>query len=911
MLQHAKSRRATAFAYAAASLVAVGFSLASATDARAQTSLPTVSVVKSLETQGDITVNQLVRYRVRITYNSGTPGDIRIGPDGVRDVFTSSPAGSNPSAVPASCSRDLVDGAYRIPQTESMDCFFDFAPRSVGAYVNEACATYSFRNPDGRPRFLTDQQCSQPVTTTVLAPPPPTVRVIKSLETQGDIEVDQSVRYRVRIVYDSGVQSDIRIGPDFIRDNFTSSPPGSNPDAVLASCSRDLNNGSYRIPASEDMNCFFDFTPSAQGDYVNEACVTYSYRNPLGRPRFLVGEQCSAPVTTSVVVPAPALSLTKVANPQQYSAVDQVITYTLTATNAGNVALGDVFIRDLANQFTGNGGTLDFASCGAQGSGVALAPGETFQCAVTYSIVQADLDQGGIDNNAQAIGVYNSNSVNSSIVTESIAAVQQSNLLVRKSPQAGSESFSQVGDRLLFDVSVENTGNSTLTSLEIRDDPADELVCPGFVGGQNLAPGAVINCVASYSVTDADIFAGSYTNIAQAQALDPNGASVNARGEATSSRRDEAIAERTERVINNFMARRANHISNGPDLVQRLRDRDSATSPLASACDASSPADSGCPAGGAAAFHFSGSGDDEQHEMAFSTTLRQVLASQGVGASASDAQNNGGATAAAFSGGGGDALGGFGAWVEGKWAYAEYDASRSDFGAVYFGVDYRADPDFVLGVLGQIDWTEEKDSGANFEISGLGWMVGPYGVARLHDNLFLDARAAWGQSSNDVNPLGLYEDSFDTTRWLARAQLTGDFTEGGWRFSPYARVTYFEESRDTYVDTLGITIDSQTVSLGRLAFGPEVSYTFHTENGAQIAPHVGVSAIWDWDQAEIFDLDTGDALSTDELRARLEGGAAIRMENGASIRAEGFYDGVGTDDLDAFGGSLKLSIPLN
>jgi predicted regulator of Ras-like GTPase activity (Roadblock/LC7/MglB family) len=59
--------------------------------------------------------------------------------------------------------------------------------------------------------------------------------------------------------------------------------------------------------------------------------------------------------------------------------------------------------------------------------------------------------------------------------------------------------------------------------------------------------------------------------------------------------------------------------------------------------------------------------------------------------------------------------------------------------------------------------------------AGNGWMVGPYVGIQLSKNLIFDARAAWGQSDNQVNPIGLYTDSFSTDRMLARANLTGNW----------------------------------------------------------------------------------------------------------------------------------------
>lgn len=66
--------------------------------------------------------------------------------------------------------------------------------------------------------------------------------------------------------------------------------------------------------------------------------------------------------------------------------------YTLTATNTGNVTLTGVSITDPML------GTLDCTQP------VTLAPGESLVCTGTYTVTEADLDTGQIDNTATTTG---------------------------------------------------------------------------------------------------------------------------------------------------------------------------------------------------------------------------------------------------------------------------------------------------------------------------------------------------------------------------------------------------------------------------------------------------------------------------------------------------------------------------
>src|SRR5207237_1349052 len=90
-----------------------------------------------------------------------------------------------------------------------------------------------------------------------------------------------------------------------------------------------------------------------------------------------------------------SISLTKTANPPTYSAVGQVITYTYTIKNTGNVTLGPA-------QFTVTDDHIGTFNCGP--AGTTLAPGGTVSCTANYTITQADLDAGSVTNTSTASG---------------------------------------------------------------------------------------------------------------------------------------------------------------------------------------------------------------------------------------------------------------------------------------------------------------------------------------------------------------------------------------------------------------------------------------------------------------------------------------------------------------------------
>ncbi len=262
---------------------------------------------------------------------------------------------------------------------------------------------------------------------------------------------------------------------------------------------------------------------------------------------------------------------------------------------------------------------------------------------------------------------------------------------------------------------------------------------------------------------------------------------------------------------------------------------------------------------------------------------------------------------------------GFDVWVEGH--IAKYDDSiggidrEGDFRILYVGADYVVAPGILVGALVQIDDTDEDidDPSLVGKIEGTGWMVGPYIGIRLTDNLFFDARAAWGQSENDIaldDPVvGARSGSFDTDRWLASASLTGNEYYGPWRLSPQLQVAYGNEESDAYKTSLGQSVSSTEATIGRLTGTLEVGYRTELENGTMVEPHVAISGIWNFDTDDLT--FNGTIYGTDETRAKIEGGILIQTPEGLGLRWAGSYDGLGSDDYDAYSGSLWVNIPLN
>jgi uncharacterized repeat protein (TIGR01451 family) len=141
-------------------------------------------------------------------------------------------------------------------------------------------------------------------------------------------------------------------------------------------------------------------------------------------------EVCDTDSTTTTVTQAPALSLTKSANPTTYTAVGDVITYTYVLKNTGNVTLhGPFVVTD--NKISG---TITCAT-----SSVTLAPGATLPgtCTATYTIQAGDVNAsftGSVTN--KATGTAKDPKENTVTSNEATATVRQTGLTAKIAPTA-------------------------------------------------------------------------------------------------------------------------------------------------------------------------------------------------------------------------------------------------------------------------------------------------------------------------------------------------------------------------------------------------------------------------------------------------------------------------------------------
>ena len=123
----------------------------------------------------------------------------------------------------------------------------------------------------------------------------------------------------------------------------------------------------------------FDTNGGGDGDIDNTASASGT---AAGSP---VSDSDSA---TVALTPAPQLTLSKTADTAGPLTVGQVINYTYTVTNTGNVTISSVDVNETA--FNGNGTP---APSPVPGGPTTLAPGGILAFSATYTVTQSDIDQ--------------------------------------------------------------------------------------------------------------------------------------------------------------------------------------------------------------------------------------------------------------------------------------------------------------------------------------------------------------------------------------------------------------------------------------------------------------------------------------------------------------------------------------
>ncbi len=343
----------------------------------------------------------------------------------------------------------------------------------------------------------TSNEVPGPVTNSVVTPvsptPAPALSIAKAVtgnndpDGSGSVTMGDTLTYTVTATNSGNIPlTNVQVGDSLITPSNNACPNV----AVGATC---VLVGTYTVTAAD----------ARSGTVSNTGSST---SNETGR----------LPVTTTLNTPVnnmPALTVAKTllgnSDPDGSGSVTEgdVLTYRVTATNSGNVPLTTVQVSDTKI-------TPTSTTCPN------VAVGQTCVLTGTYTVTANDARRGSIRN----IGSASSNEVTQP-VTDSLttpvantAGMTVSKVLVRNTDGDRSGTVTQ-GDTLIYKITATNTGNASLTNVQV----SDPITSPSSTTCSTVPVNGTCALTASYTVTATDATNGSISNTGSATSTEVPG----------------------------------------------------------------------------------------------------------------------------------------------------------------------------------------------------------------------------------------------------------------------------------------------------------------------------------------------------------------------------------------------------
>lgn len=225
-------------------------------------------------------------------------------------------------------------------------------------------------------------------------------------------------------------------------------------------------------------------------------------------------------VADTPLVMAPAMQFTGSSRKPdaEVSKVGDVIAYTFTSTNSGNVTLKDVEIDAPLVGLS----SLDYNWPGTPG---VILPGQSVTAAATYTLTQADIDAGRVVSSASATGTP---PVGPSVTPpQSETGTTLNTISTLEFGITGDASAlgdpTRVGEMIVYRFTLHNAGSAPLTAVAVAHQMQGltdlDYAWPGAAG--TLLPGETVTATARYAVTQADTNSGNVTYSATATGTPP------------------------------------------------------------------------------------------------------------------------------------------------------------------------------------------------------------------------------------------------------------------------------------------------------------------------------------------------------------------------------------------------------
>ncbi len=420
---------------------------------------PSIELVKTGALDGDAVAGDTVTYSFTVT----NTGNVTLTDVAVSDPLT---GGDVTLDVTTLAPGDVATGTATYTLTQ--------ADVDAGSVVNVASTVGT--PPTGDPVTDTDPE-TLPLT------PSPAIELVKTGALDGDAAAGETVTYTFTVTNAGNVTlEDVAVTDPLtggaVTLDVTTLAPG---DVATGTATYTLTQG--------DVDA---------GSVLNTASVTGT--PPTGDP------VTDDDTFTTTLAAAPSIDLVKTGVLDGGIAAGETVTYSFTVTNIGNVTLEDVAVTD---PLTGGAVTLDVTT---------LAPGDVATGTATYTLSQADVDAGSVVNVASTVGTPPTGPAVSDTDPETV--VIPSGPAIELVKTGALDGDAAAGETVTYTFTVTNTGNVTLEDVAVTDPLTGGAVTLDVT---TLAPGDVATGSATYTLTQADVDAGSVSNTASVSGAPPTG----------------------------------------------------------------------------------------------------------------------------------------------------------------------------------------------------------------------------------------------------------------------------------------------------------------------------------------------------------------------------------------------------
>ena len=307
----------------------------------------------------------------------------------------------------------------------------------------------------------------------VIFVPAPGISIAKSITSAGPYDsVGDAIAYNILVTNTGNVALT----------NIVVTDPGANSAPVCPATT---------LAVGANMTCTALHSVSLvdlnAGSFTNTATATSTEAGPVSSS------------ATATMAQLPALGVIKTLTPVDHFSVGQILSYTIVATNTGNVTLNAVTITD-PNAVLGTCTPSNPAN---------LAPGGTITCAATHTITIGEILSLAFSNTATATS--GALSVNSTVNSTFNPSMALSKTVTSSGPYT-------LGDTIDYSIVATNNGNTTLHYVTVVDNNADSITCSPVSASPGhftyLLVGQSMTCTATHVITLADMNAGIVNNTA-------------------------------------------------------------------------------------------------------------------------------------------------------------------------------------------------------------------------------------------------------------------------------------------------------------------------------------------------------------------------------------------------------------